>query len=67
MKAICIILIIFCALAAVYMIFNTVSYWKKSGELPFEQRAKGLQIRMTILPVLLILICIFVVLLKQTS
>lgn len=65
MKAVIGILIALCALGVIFMFFSIGIFWKKSVELPFEKRAKGLQVRMTVIPVLLVMICILTVVLKQ--
>lgn len=47
------------------LIYNIRSYWVKNKETPLAEKARGLQIRMTVVPVLLVFICILALLMKK--
>lgn len=62
---ICIMLIVACVIGVIYMIFNIRGYWIRNEEKPLQEKAAGIQIRMTIIPVLLVSICVLVLIMKQ--
>jgi amino acid transporter len=59
------ILIVLCGAGVGVMVYNIQSYWKKNKETPLADKARGMQIRMTVIPVLLVLICLLTLLMKR--
>ena len=64
MKILLGILIVLCGAGVGVMVYNIQSYWKKNKETPLADKARGMQIRMTVIPVLLVLICLLTLLMK---
>ena len=65
MKILLGILIVLCGAGVGVMVYNNQSYWKKNTETPLADKARGMQIRMTVIPVLLVLICLLTLLMKR--
>lgn len=65
MKIFLYMLIAVCGAGIGVIAYDTKKYWKKNKDMPIAQKAKGMQIRLTMIPVLLVAICMLTILIKN--